>query len=214
MPFQPSSRPPSRRTIPSLHRWFFERSSQLVLVLTGVLLVSLGCSKEEFKEAINTATEKTQEIAKAGVESIESQLPEKGQATLKLDTDVTIKSASVQLISVGDGRANVFQIATYDTTQSSRTFPALLLHGGTSAAGVTGLSGEKINCDMYYQESYSSPIAMTKPGSSIIVNVNRFDAERNVIEASLGMADLITSDGKVVRVSGGDIVALIAKEQL
>ncbi len=182
-----------------------------LLLAALLILCPLGCSKDEVKKAFDSAAAKTQELAKSSVEKIEQQLPETGSVSLQVTPAVEIKSANVQVISIGDGRPNVVQVVTYDPQASSTSFPRMMLHGTTTVTSAAALSGEEVQCDMYYQNSYSSPIAMTKPGSSVVVKFTRFDPERKVVEASLGMANLMGSDGKTVKVGGGSLVAMVGE---
>ena len=191
-----------------LRRCFGVQFQPIAWLAVILVVLPLGCSKEELKTAYNSAAAKTQELAAPVVEKIEDKLPESGNATLEMTPAVEMKQAEVAVIPLGDGQ-NVVQIVTYETGKSTRTYPCMMLHGQTSASSASTLSGQSVECDMYFQNSSSSPIAMTKPGSSVVVTFGQLDAENDTVTASLGMTRLIGSDGKDVLVSGGNVLAVV-----
>jgi hypothetical protein len=179
----------------------------LVAIVAMVAVVPLGCSKEELKSAYDSAAAKTQELAAPVVEKIEEQLPESGNAVLQMTPAIEFNQAGVEVIPLGN-QINVVQIMTYQP--GKRDYPCMMLHGRTNASSVSTLTGEAVECDMYLHRSSSSPIAMTKPGSSVVVTFGPFDAEQNTLRASLGMVNLIGTDGKEVLVQGGDVLAVVS----
>ncbi|MGI9471628.1 MAG: hypothetical protein ACR2NZ_08870 [Rubripirellula sp.] len=187
---------------------------RFVLLMPAVILcVSLGCSKEKLTEAINEAKAKTQSIADSAMTEVEERLPESGSIALQMDASTDpIQRAGVELISIGDGRPNVVQLASYDPSKSSRSYPAVLIHGTTNSSTASALSGETVECDMYYQASPTSPVAMTNPGSSVALTFDRMIPEDNALTASLGMVELIGSDDQPIRINGGEIIAVIRGE--
>ena len=185
----------------------------LALLVTALLFIPSGCSKEELTEALNDAKTKTQSLTGSAVEAVEERLPESGSIALEMNPTVEpTKKANIELISIGDGRPNVIQLASYDPQASSRTFPAVLLHGTTTTGTASSLSGETVQCDMYYQASPNTPIAMTKPGSSVAVKFERMIPDDNALFATLGMVELVGSDDQTVRINGGEITAVIRGE--
>ncbi len=181
------------------------------VILALLLMVSVlnGCSKEDVKKALNDATEKTKRLTESAVDAVEERLPENGNIQLKTNPPTEpIKQADVELISIGDGRPNVVQIMTYDPSTSSRSYPAVLLHGTTDASTVSSLAGKTIQCDMYLSSASSAPISMTKPGKSVAVTFGPLIPEDNAISATLGMASLIGSDDQPITILGGEILAV------
>ena len=133
--------------------------AMVLLPVVVVLPLVLGCSKEEMNQALESAKSKTKAMTASAVEAVEEKLPESGEITLNLKPDpVTISNVDIELISIGDGRPNVVQITTYDPQSPSRSYPALLLHGITNTSTTSTLAGEKVRCDVYYQESETSPM--------------------------------------------------------
>lgn len=169
----------------------------------------LGCSKDEVTQAFNDAAAKTQELAAPVVKKIEAQLPESGSVTLQMTPSSEFNSASIEVIGLGQGRPNVVQVLTYDPSKRSRTFPCLMIHGTTTAASPSDLSGQKVPCELYFQFSATAPIAMTKPGSPVAVTFDRFDTENNALHATLGMVELDGADGKKISIRGGSLVAVV-----
>ena len=178
-----------------------------------VLILAAGCSKEEMNQALETAKSKTKSITDSAVEAVEETLPETGEVTLNLKPDpIAIANAEIDLIAIGDGRPNVIQIATYDPDASSLSYPALLLHGVTDMSTTSSLSGQKILCDVYYQENETSPIAMTKPGEALTVTFQQYNPTEETLTATLGVISLLASDGSVIRIEGGAVLAVIREE--
>jgi len=165
-------------------------------------------------QALEQAKSKTQSMTQSAVEAVEEQLPETGSANLKMTpSPVTISTLDIEVISIGDGRPNVVQIVTYDPSASSRSYPALLLHGTTETSNASGLAGEKVLCDLYYQATESSPIAMTRPGESVAVEFQQYNPEDNALTATIGTVALLGSDDRTVQIQGGDLLAVIRGEE-
>lgn len=183
------------------------------LLVLALLMIPIGCSKEELTEALNDAKTKTQSLTDSAVEAVEERLPESGSIALEMNpTAEPTKKAHIELISIGDGRPNVIQLASYEPKLSTKTFPAVLLHGPTTTGTASSLSGETVQCDMYYQASPNAPIAMTKPGSSVAVKFERMIPDDNALLATLGMVELVGSDNQTIRINGGEITAVIRGE--
>ena len=165
------------------------------------------------KQALETAKSKTKSMTNSAVEAVEDTLPESGEVTLNLQPDpIAISNAELDLISIGDGRPNVVQIITYNPDASSRSYPALLLHGTTNMSTASSLAGEKVQCDVYYQASESSPIAMTLPGEAMTFAFQQYNPTDKALTATLGMISLRGSDGSVIQIEGGDVLAVIREE--
>ncbi len=183
-----------------------------MLLFLVALIVPAGCSKEEMKQAYEEAKAKTESLTESAVQAVEDKLPESGSITLEMTPAAKARQADVEVISIGDGRPNVVQIVTYDPSAGTRTFPAVLLHGTTSATSVSALAGETVNCDLYFQASPTAPIAMTKPGGSVAVTFGSLNVDDNALPATLGSAELIGSDDKPLQIRGGEIVAVVRGE--
>lgn len=182
----------------------------LTLLLLVILLVPVGCSKEELKEKLKQAQEKVESVAESTAKAVEDKLPETGSITLDMSKPVeTMKRANFELIVIGDGRPNVVQILTYDPATSTRTYPCVLLHGTTMATSAGSLSSETVNCDLYFQGSPSGPIVMTKPGGSVAVTFGPLNVEENTLSATLGASDLVSADNSPVSIRSGDLVAVV-----
>ena len=179
--------------------------------MVGLSVGLVGCSKEDITKAIEDAKAKTQSIAETAVTAAEEQLPETGSVRLEMNPPLQIDQAEIEVISIGDGRPNVVQISTYDTARK-KTFPALLLHGTTSATNASALARSSIDCDMYVQAASRDPIAMTKPGGSVKLTFESLNVKDNAIPATLAMAELIDSDGNPVLVQGGALLMVVRGE--
>ena len=185
----------------------------VVLPFTVVLFLAPGCSKEEMNQALETAKSKAESMTNSAVEAAEETLPEAGEVTLNFKPDsIAISNAALDLISIGDGRPNVVQISTYNPNASSRSYPALLLHGTTNMSTASSLAGEKVQCDVYYQESENSPIAMTQPGEAMTVAFQQYNPTDKALTATFGIISLRGSDGSVIQIEGGNVLAVIREE--
>jgi hypothetical protein len=185
----------------------------LALLALGILILSAGCSKEEIKAKLKEAQDKVEAVAESTVEAVEEQLPESGSIALQMTPAVEkTGTADVELISIGDGRPNVVRIITYDPSTTKRTYPSVMLQGTTDATSAPALSGETVECDMYFRANYDTPIAMTKPDGSVAVKFGAFNAEDNALTATFGMAQLLGSDDKSIQITGGAIVAVVRDE--
>ena len=189
------------------------------IILASALICTSGCSKAKkmASAAAAAAATTTQELAESttqlatqAVEAVEEQLPETGQATLQVRPPVEISTANIQIIEIGDGRKNVVQIASYDASASPKSYPTFLIQGQTEAADPASLAGKTIPCELYVQQSSSSPIAMTSPSKPAQVTFRAFDPEKKTIAASISRVPLIASDNNTVSLSGGSIVAVVA----
>ena len=189
--------------------------SRITMVLPCVLVLVLasGCSKDEMNRALETAKSKTRSMTNSAVGALEEGLPESGEVTLTLEPDpIVISQAELNLISTGDGRPNVIQITTYASDAFARSYPALLLHGITNISTASNLVGEKVQCDVYYQESEISPIAMTKPGEAMTVAFQQYNPTDKTLTATLGIISLRGSDDGATQIKGGDLMAVIREE--
>jgi hypothetical protein len=151
----------------------------------------------------------SQEYIQGAVEAVEEQLPATGSIQLRLEPELQIDSASVEVIEIGDGRSNVMQLATYDTSADPEKYPAVLLHGHTRANTPSELVGETVACDLYIQTSFVADMLMTTAGSSVQVTFGRIDPKQGTVTARIGSGTLLSSADKTVRFNGGDIVALL-----
>ena len=177
--------------------------------LAVVLAIVAGCSKDEMKQAYEDAKSKTQEITDTAVAKVEESLPESGSIELRTTPTLTVASqATIEVISIGDGRPSALQIYSYDPNSVQVAYPAIHLHGPTVAVDVASLTGETVMCDMYLQIDGTAMVAMTKPGESVRVTFNSFDAEAGIMTAGISAVELIRSDDQSISVSGGNIVAV------
>jgi hypothetical protein len=181
----------------------------VAIALSLTISVFNGCSKEEVKQALDEATAKTKRLTESAVEAVAERLPENGNIQLKTNPPTEpSKQADLELIVIGDGRPNVVQIMTYDPSTSSRSYPAILLHGTTDTSTISALAGKTIQCDIYLSSAASAPIAMTKPGKSVSITFGPLVPEDNAIRGTLGMANLIGSDDQAITILGGEILAV------
>ncbi len=183
-----------------------------------VLFCSPGCSKDKMKEMAASVQEKSQSLADAtkelatqAVEKVEEQLPETGEITLQVSPPVDIKSANIELISIGDGRENVIQISNYDVATKPTSYPSVLIRGKTAAGDPASLAGQTVSCELYMQASSSSPIAMTAADQPAQVTFRSFDPENKTVSANIARVALMSSDNKPVALGGGSIVAVVSE---
>ena len=178
----------------------------------GLLVVAAGCSKEELTQAYEDAKAKTQEVTQTTVAAVEERLPESGSISLRSDFPIEkFTMANIEIIAVGDGRPSSMQIYTYDPSSEYLTYPAMHIHGPTSLKDVSALTGESLPCDMYLRTNSNGPVAMTRPGESIMVTFGIYDAAEGTITANLSKVDLMTSDDQTLSINGGELIA-VAKE--
>ena len=192
----------------------------LLILLCVALAIAGGCSKEEMKKAYNqaktqtqgmadSAAAKTKKIADSTTAAVKAKLPATGSIELRSSTPIDKTSrAVIEVISIGDGRPSSMQIYSYDPDSTRMTYPAIHLHGPTTAIDVASLAGQTIACDLYLQVAEGGPIAMTKPGDSVRVSFNSFDAVEGTIRAGITGAKLMKSDDTRMTLDGGDIVAV------
>lgn len=161
------------------------------------------------KQALADAKAKTESAVSQVGAAVEEKLPETGN--MKLDVTPSVeesKRADVELITIGGGRPNVIQIVNYDPATTARSFPVVLLHGTTTVSSVSALAGSSVDCDMYFQATSASPIAITPPGGSVKVTFGSMN-EDNALSATLGSAQLVDSADKPVQVRGGQVLAVV-----
>jgi hypothetical protein len=173
------------------------------------VLAQAGCSKDEIKAKLEEAQTKLEQVAESTVQAVEDKLPEKGSIKLDMTPPAVTSQADVELISIGDGRPNVVRIVSYDPSQSTRAYPAILLQGTTTIDSATALANQTIQCDLYVQASASGGIAMTPAGGSVTVSFGSLRVEDNALPATLSPARLLGSDFREVSVGGGEILSVI-----
>ena len=180
-----------------------------------------GCSKDDVKKMAATVQQKsasiaesTKNLASQAVEKagtvVEETLPENGQVTLQVSPPLEISSANIAVISIGDGRKNVVQIANYDLTAAPKDYPSILIQGATTAGDPASLAGETVACELYVRESPTSPIAMTAAGQPAQITFASFDPVKKTVSAKIAEVALIGSDNKPVPLSGGSILAVLS----
>ena len=184
----------------------------LILLALGIVILA-GCSKEEIKQKMQDAQSKLEAVAESTVEAVEEKLPETGSITLQTTPATEASQADLELISVGDGRPSVVRIVSYDPSNTTRAYPAIMLQGTTNATSAAGLANQTVKFDMYLQASPSGPVAMTKPGESVTVTFRTMMVEDNALPATLSSAKLLGSDFRPVDIRGGEIVAVVRGEE-
>lgn len=198
---------------PISHSTFAPSQSSIGLLLAMCCLAPLlfaGCSRAEIKQAFDEAKNKTKSLTESAVDKIEEKLPESGQMSLESEPPIgEVQQLDLQLIDVGDGRANVVQVVSYDLSRPGRQFPSVMLHGTTTVGTASSLVGQTIACDVYLQAGPNDPIAMTPPGSSVEVTFDAFDASENTLRGRIGAVDLLASDDQSITIRGGQITAVI-----
>lgn len=198
--------------------WPFARQCCLIASLPLIFLA--GCSEKKRQQIAaavqqqasniaESATDAASNFASQATATVEDALPATGQVTLKTSPAFEAESATMQLISIGDGRDNIVQITTYEPGQESLTYPSLLIRGTTTVGDAASLSGESIECQLYMQASSSEPIAATPPGRSISVSFRAYDPEKKTLTASISSGSLVDSNNASVRVGGGNLVAVV-----
>ncbi len=190
-------------------------------LLTLALFCAPGCSKDDVKKMAATVKQKSASIAEStknlatqAVEKVETtveeQLPENGEVKLQVNPPMDISSANIAVISIGDGRKNVVQIANYDVTAAPKSYPSILIQGTTTAGDPASLAGQTVACELYMRESPTSPIAMTAAGQPAQITFASFDPVNETVSAKIAEVALIGSDDKPVPLGGGSILAVIS----
>ncbi|EMI54510.1 hypothetical protein [Rhodopirellula sallentina] len=193
----------------------------IVLTILMMPVICGGCSKDELKKAYDDAKSKTEDLAastKQSVDSavsstvtaIEETLPETGNITVRGSMPIEkTGQASLEVISIGDGRPNVVQILSYDPDQQSMSYPAILIQGKTDQESAQSLSGKSIECDVYLQSTANGPIVMSKPGTHVAVTFDQFSSEEGTISASIAGGEVVSSDMQTATFLGGEMIALV-----
>ncbi|MCG8652351.1 MAG: hypothetical protein MI861_21095 [Pirellulales bacterium] len=180
-------------------------------LVAGMFLA--GCSKEKAQDLVDSVSTQVRSLAESDEQSAATVLPEAGSVTLNLvSARTTIPGANLAVHVLGGGRPNVVQILTYDPNDNTRRYPCLMLHGTTTVDNPTGLVGQQIQCDLYFQASPTAPVAMTGPGDFVQVEFTQFDPVEKTIQATVGAATLIGSDGDQVVVGQSSLIAMIDGE--
>ena len=186
------------------------------IVIFAAILIPIGCSKEErhklatsIQQQTQNIAEKTQQYTQAAVEKVEEQLPAEGSISLRMDPPLELDSASARVVSLGEGRGNVFQLSNYELGEGPRTYTSLLIQGPTEVETVASLTGKTIVCDFYLRTSNDDPVLMAGIGRPVEVNFGAFDVKSNTINATIYSGSLVSSDNRKVNLSGGKVIAQI-----
>ncbi|MGB7343745.1 MAG: hypothetical protein WBD20_06010 [Pirellulaceae bacterium] len=151
----------------------------------------------------------SQEYIQGAVETVEKQLPSSGSIALKLEPPVEMNAGKLEILTVGDGRANVVQVTSYDAKSGPNKYPCILLHGQTTSKNASELVGQTVPCDLYFQQSNGGEILMTTAGASVQVTFGQMDKKNNILMASIGSGSLMSSDHKTISFNGGDVMAIV-----
>lgn len=160
--------------------------------------ITVGCSRSVVDQTTGDANAQTQ-----------SSTDPVGNIRLDFAPPVELSNAKLTLIRFPDGRPSVVQIANYDVEQDEHEYPAVLFHGTTAATTCISLSGQTIECRIYYQQSFSSLVAMTRPGETARLTFGPFDKLRRSLSGSLQPVELISSDNQIIPVAGGKLTTTV-----
>ena len=188
----------------------------LVAVLA---FLTLGCSKEKRKQftaavqqGASDLAESASDFATSAVESatetVKEQLPATGTISLQSNPELKASVANIEVISVGDGRRNVVQIASYKVGSVPDTYPSIFLQGLTDAGDPASLSESSVECELFVQASANAPIAATTSGEKIKVSFSKLDPAAKSLTASVSNCSLLDTENKTTSISGGQIVAI------
>lgn len=164
-----------------------------------------GCSKKE----LNDLVDKAKQLPSVAEEAVVEVLPESGHVSLTTSPPVEIKKASIEVISVGDGRPSVVQVTTYDPAAGVVGGAKLILHGTTSATSVNQLASQSVKCSLFLRTESAGVISRTPEGNPVEVSFRTVNSEEGTISGTIAAATLIGSDDSKVSISGGDLLAVI-----
>jgi hypothetical protein len=170
----------------------------VILIVTTMPWITVGCSRSDVDQTTTDTNAQTQ-----------SSTDPVGKIRLDFAPPVELSNAKLTLIRFLDGRPSVVQIANYDIEQNEHEYPAVLFHGTTTATNSISLSGQTIECRMYYQQSFSALVALTRPGETAMLTFGPFDNLRRSLSGSLQPVELISSDNQIIPVAGGKLTTTV-----
>ncbi|TWT92727.1 hypothetical protein [Stieleria varia] len=188
------------------------RSTLTAAVCCLLLLYSSGCSKDDLKEIGQGIVDEGKKLATSATEAVEAQLPATGSIELTTTPALTWETANIELISIGDGRPSMLQIASYDTTKDP-SGQSILIHAPTTATSLSTLVDQPLPCSVFLRAQASGPVACTTPGQPILVTLGAINADDNTVSVQIDRGSLMGSDGKTIAIGGGKAIAVVKGDQ-
>ena len=175
-----------------------------------------GCSKEEMKGMAEKVQQKGEQFVVESKKVTDSMvrgpaeiLGPTGNISIATKTPIDVDYALAKMHSVEEGRANSFQISSYDPESGKVTLPAVFLYATTEVETVALLAGKSLPCNLFVERGSDSSIARTPVGSPVIITFGSMNMQEKTITATIAPCKLLGSDGNPVDVAGGQILAVV-----
>ncbi len=143
---------------------------------------------------VNQVQEQTQSVQQE-VEKVVAT----GSVQLSLNGDRNFSACNASLVTIGDGRPNIFQVRTYANPESE-SVPALFFQGTTTATSVEGLVGQSIMGELFVALDNGGNVWQSDSESSAGLSIQRIDG--NEIFGQLAPTRMLNPEGKEVQTSG------------
>ena len=182
----------------SMPRKMKRNSIGLIILATAAPFV--GCDTGQVKDAVDSGVQRTTQVVEQTVETVKQEANLVGSMELTTDPPLTAKACYAELIDTGEGRPNVFRLASYKSEELER-FPSIIVEAHVTETSLTSLAGKSIEGKVYAQLEDNGPVWSTPTGSQVTLSVTKVDQKS--VSCECAVATLINSDtGEESSVSG------------
>ncbi|MCA9269380.1 MAG: hypothetical protein KDA41_12955 [Planctomycetales bacterium] len=165
-----------------------------------------GCSKKQVQEAVQTGVDQATHVVEQSVETVKQETNQVGSMELTTLPPVAAKACYAKLIVVGDGRPNVFQLASYKEADLER-YPSMFLQAQVDATELAQLVGKTVEGKFYAQLAADGDVLETPEGSLASVRIATVDETSITCECTgVELVNCTTGERKTV---GGKFVGLL-----
>lgn len=181
------------------------KNSLLMLTLACVLLPVLGCNQDQIQEVVDKGIDQTTQVVEQTVETVKQETNQAGSMDLTTNPPLAAKACYAELIDTGEGRPNVFRLASYRSSELER-FPSIIIEAQVEESSLQALTGKTLSAKIYAQNNEDGIVHATATGSPASISVLSVDETTLTCECS---GQLISSEtGSESTVSGKFVAPL------
>ncbi len=175
-----------------------------VIYITLAALAIAGCNKP-VEEAINNTVGQATQVVQQTVENVKQEAHLVGSIDLATNPPIAAKACYAKLIVIGDGRPNVFRLASYKSVDLEQ-FPSIMLQAQVNAQSLSALQGQTVQADVFAQPQDNGPVWHSPDSSPASITISAMDDKSLTCTLS---GPIVNSDtGEESNVSGKFVAML------
>ena len=179
---------------------------QFSLICSLIAISLASCDKEKIQETVNKGVEQTTTVVEQTVETVKQEANLAGSMELTTNPPIAAKACYAELIDTGEGRPNVFRLASYKSTELER-FPSILIEAHVEEASLSALAGKTIPAKVYAQLSEDGTVFSTSGSAPANVSITAVDDKSLTCECT--GANLTSSESDESTSVTGKFVGLL-----